>query len=289
MYGVGRTVDSLYPLLVAAMLLALAAWHPFDVALNLGGMWSDVRRFVADPLQMGVFADEGADALRHGLFGAAAVAWLRASGHRRAVLAGALAATAAACVLEGSQVFLRSRVPGLKDVFVGAAGGWVGALAAGSGMRFWPRWRLGLLVILLAWIAAAFIMLTPFDWAETRRPFGTLPFDSYYRRASGATVSHVVELVLAFFPIGFAVARVVPRWRMPAAVAAGLVLVWPLEYLQGWTASRVPDVTGPLVGVLGASLGAWMGGPIRHRFAREVSRPAHDCPPKRTPDPITEL
>ena len=265
------TAGSLYPLLVSSALLSLAAWHPFDVTLDPGGIWADVKRLIADPLQVGALGDEGADALRYALFGAAAARWLEDVGVGRYAIAAGLAGTAAAFLLEASQLPLDSRMPGGKDVLIGAAGAWAGAIAAASPMRQWPRTRIALVVVVLAWAGGAMILLSPFDWTGSRRPFALAPFFGYYSRSFDQALSHVVELVLAFFPIGFALARVLPRSRAwPAALGTTFFLALPLEYLQGWTVTRVPDVTDVGVGMLGAGIGAWTGGALRDRFSAAV-------------------
>ena len=271
-YGLGATARSLYPLVVATALLCVAAWHPFDVALNLGGMWSDVKRLLVDPMQAGAFRDQPADALRYALFAVAAVRWLRDVGSGRPALLAGCVTMMAACLLEGSQVFLQSRAPGLEDVLVGMAGGWAGAAAAVSPIRRWAPMRIAAVVIVLAWVAAAIFLLTPFEWMEVRRPFHWLPFEGYYRQSSATTVSNVIEIIMAFFPVGFVLARARRgsiAWPLVAALT--VAMMWPLEFLQGWTRDRVPDVTGIGIAVLGSLLGTWMAGPVREQFCRDLS------------------
>ena len=120
-------------------------------------------------------------------------------------------------------------------------------------------------------LATAVLMLSPFAVAPARTPFEWTPFLSYYRYTSGQTFSHVFELALAFFPIGFAVARIAAgagRWMATAATA--LLLASVLEYLQGWIVGRVPDVTDVAMLLLGALAGAWVGGPGWHAFVAEA-------------------
>ena len=271
--GLAATAGSLYPLIVSSALLALAAWHPFDVTLDPGGIWADVKRLIVDPFQAGALGDEGADALRYALFGAAAAGWLTEVGVRRPSVAAGLAGTAAAFLLEASQLPLDSRMPGGKDALIGAAGAWAGAMAAASSMRRWPPTRIALVVVVLAWAGGAMILLSPFDWAESRRPFGLAPFFGYYSRSFDQALSHVIEVALAFFPIGFAIARVTPRsmaWL--SALVSAFLLAWPLEYLQAWTLTRVPDVTDVGVAMLGALTGAWTGSAVRDRFTAAIAK-----------------
>jgi len=67
-----------------------------------------------------------------------------------------------------------------------------------------------------------------------------------------------VELSLAFFPIGFALAFALPRrGRWPLAAVIAVALGGVLEYLQGWIVGRYPDVTDVGVLALGAMAGVW--------------------------------
>src|SRR4030095_1541587 len=54
---------------VAASLLAVAAWQPFDASLDVGGIVGKVRNFIADPWQAGAISDEAVDWLRYAFFG----------------------------------------------------------------------------------------------------------------------------------------------------------------------------------------------------------------------------
>jgi len=125
--------------------------------------------------------------------------------------------------------------------------------------------------VILAWASAVVITLTPFDWAPERRPFGWTPFLSYYNRTSGTTVSHVVELMLAFFPVGFAVTSArIGKTSIVAVTTIALLCAVTVEYLQGWTVTRIPDVSDGFAMVLGAWMGAYMAGPARSRFIAAV-------------------
>lgn len=266
--------EAMFPLLVAFAMVVLAAWHPFDASLDVGNLIPKARALAENPWQAGVFSDEGLDFLRWALFGVAAVAWLRQSGARHSVLAGAVLGVAAAVGLEASQFIIRSRMPGLKDMVVQAAGA-----AAGAGLAPWMvgRWspQVGILTVMATtWVAAAMQMLSPFSWAASRGPFEWFPFLAYYEFTSNQTVSHVIELSLMFFPVGFLLALVNPTTPLwVGTIVTLLVLDVPLEYAQGWVAGRFPDVTDIGVAVLGGLAGAWVGraGFARYRGSRAVT------------------
>jgi len=252
-----RIVHEIYPVIVWGAVLVLATWHPFDTTIDVGGIGSKVRAFVTDPWQRGALGDEGADAVRYALFAAACACVLRRRGVSRARSLAAAVGVVAAIGLELSQFFVASRMPGMKDAVVGIAGSSIGALLAGRSM--WSaRWST-LAVIVPAWLGAAEMMLTPFALQRDHRPFALVPFLGYQAQARPeAAISHAVELSLAFFPIGFALALALPRRRRwPVAAFIVVALGGVLEYLQGWVVGRYPDVTDVGVLALGAMAGVW--------------------------------
>lgn len=280
----GLLVPSIYPALIALIVLCTAAWHPFDPTLDVGSVWSRAKSFLMDPWQQGSFGDEGVDAVRYALFAAAVALWLRDVGVRHARWVGALLGIAMTCALEASQLIMDSRMPGLKDMTMGISGAVAGAWMAGWARSLSVRAR-STIVIIVAWLASAVMILTPFDFAPSRRPLDLMPFLNYYERTSGQTVSHVIELMLAFFPIGYALACAMKsraRWIWLAVVS--FLLALPLEYLQGWIVGRYDDLTDPVVLLLGALAGAWIAdyiasleqrlgtlGSARRRTAAEVA------------------
>jgi len=242
---------------VAASLLAIAAWHPFDASLDVGGIVGKVRTFIGDPWQAGAIGDEAVDWLRYAFLGGAAAAWLRGAGVRRPQGAAALLTTFTVVALELSQTIIGSRMPGLKDMFVGATGGGAGALLEPFVRKMSPALRV-VSVTAASWLATSVMALAPFTLRSAHEPMAWMPFRTYYQYTSGETVSHVIELAMAFFPIGFVLLRAAggAGWLGVAGIA--LPLAASLEYLQGWMIDRVPDITDVMVMTLGAILGAWV-------------------------------
>ena len=114
-------------------------------------------------------------------------------------------------------------------------------------------------------VAAAVQMLSPFEWAPAYRGFSWFPFLGYYTRTTFETLSHVIELALAYFPLGFCLMLGAESRRRAVVLAFVLTLsiCVPIEYLQGWVVGRYPDISD-----VGLSLvGAWIG----CRLARSVS------------------
>ena len=250
-----------YPVLLWGGVAAIAAWHPFDTTIDVSSVAGKVRALFSDPLQVGAIGDEGVDAVRYALF---AVAWTlvwRRLQLRRSVLAGAVAATLLALVLETSQFFVFSRTPGVKDFLVGAASGCVGAIVC---LVPWSRSGAATVTIVVAWLAAALVVLSPLQIGSGQQQIQYTPFLGYLRPAPELMVSHAVELTLAFFPIGFAlgmVGRGRRVWWLTTVVA--LLLGTSLEYGQSWIIGRYADVTDAGVLILGALAGAWAALPAR--------------------------
>jgi VanZ family protein len=248
--------------LLWAGVAAVAAWHPFDATIDVGEVGGKVRDLLEDPWQAGAFADEGADLLRYVLLGASAVIVARRWSIARPALVGGLLTALFGCMLEASQLFIDSRAPGGKDAVVAASGAFLGALLLAR-QRAWPIHSSATAVIVAGCLAASLIVLSPYVFSSERRPMESVPFAGYIGPQPERTVSHAVELTLAFFPVGFALAFLARgryRWMLIGAVA--VVSGGTLEYLQGWIVGRYPDVTDVGMLVMGALAGAWAAFPL---------------------------
>ena len=108
-------------------------------------------------------------------------------------------------------------------------------------------------------VGVAMQQLSPFTLADDSRAFQWVPFLNYYGFTSAETVSHSAELLLAYFPLGFAFAQSARRrrHRFRAVIAAALMIAVPVEYLQMFIGGRFPDVTDVALSVAGAWLGGW--------------------------------
>jgi VanZ family protein len=303
-----RLVDTeaFYPLMVAAIVICTGAWEPFDVTLDVSTVVSKIRALQGDVWQSTALTDEGVALVQYALFAVAASSWIGSIRTRRreeseadearsgprehprwhdAVAAGAISLVAA-FGLEASQIAITSRMPGLEDAVVRGAGGVIGALiwslagrrgsrtrpAQGLAEARAPRWWLVVLMVGTA-AGAAIQVLSPFQEASAYRGFGWFPFLGYYVHTSFDTLSHVMELMLIYFPLGFC--RVWWTRRPDRAVVTAIVvavpIAAPLECLQGWIVGRYPDITDIGVSVLGACCGAWAASKGAALFAEAVS------------------
>ena len=261
-------VPELRTMAIAGGLLAITFLQPFDVTLEVGTVAGHVRALQANPWQLSVPRDEGIVILIASLFAMSLASYIWALGEPRAGRKAAAIGIVLVCALEGAQVVIGSRRPGLWDALVGSTGILVGAAIWTTSSRLdWPRFWQGVLIAMTV-TAAAMQMLSPFDVADEYRGFGWFLFRGYYQRTTFEALSHAIELSLAYFPLGFCIALAAGATRRAfwAALALTLAIAAPIEYLQGWVVGRYPDVSDVCLSLLGA----WAG----WRLARTDSKPA---------------
>jgi glycopeptide antibiotics resistance protein len=254
-------VREIRPLAIWTVVLVVTAWQPFDVTLDVGTVASKVRGLQSDLWQFTVLRDEGLVGLVTSLFVMSLAAYLSAIGVTRAGRRAAFAGTAIFTILEGSQILISSRMPSAWDVAVGTCGALAGA-AIWSVSRGASWQRLGLATISIATAAAAAMaMLSPFQISPEYHTVGWLPLLGYYARTTFETVSHVIELALLYFPLGygFAASSLPARRARALALGIALVIAAPVEALQGWVIGRYPDLSDLLFSVVGTWIGLSAG------------------------------
>jgi VanZ family protein len=266
------TVPSFFPLLVATVVMLAGALEPFDVTLDVGSVVPKLRGFIADPIQLGVPADEGLSCLQHLLFGATLVLWLEEMRIRKAETIAALVAIAVSVAAEAAQLFIGARAPGLWDAGIGAAGALAG-IPLGMSFRTSrksPAWWMG--VFGLTMVGVAMQQLSPFTVAPDAGSFQWIPFLNYYAFTTSETVSHSAELLLAYFPLGFALALSTRRRRNRTRIVLGaaLLIAVPVEYLQRFIGGRFSDITDVTLSLAGAWLGAWTATQGWRLFAEQI-------------------
>jgi VanZ family protein len=183
--------------------------------------------------------------------------YLSALGEPRAGRKSAATAVGLVFVLEASQVLIGSRMPSLWDAVVASTGVLIGAGMWTVAERvIWPRLWLTVLVLSTSG-AAALLMLSPFEIAPGYRDFGWFPFLGYYARTTFETLSHVIELALLYFPLGFGLSWLKGNSRQAfvTGVVVVLAIAIPVEYAQGWIVGRYPDITDATIGLIGV----WAG------------------------------
>lgn len=256
-------MDALRPFAIAALVLLIAAWQPFDVTLETGTIVGKVRSLQGDLWQFSGLRDEGTSLMLAAFFATTLASYLSVLGERRAGTKAAAFGIGIVCLLEGSQIVIGSRMPGLWDAMVSSIGILIGAaLWSMASKIIWPRLWLGVLVALTAG-SAAMQMLSPFEIAAQYHAIGWFPFFGYYAHTTFETLSHVIELLLLYFPLGFWIARSAgptgPAGPVLLALALTLLIAAPVEYLQGWVVGRYPDLTDVALSLAGAWIGVWAG------------------------------
>ena len=270
-----------YPMLVFLGVLCLSTWQPFDVTLDVGTVGHKVRLLLRNPWQFNGLDDEGTALLQASLFTGALAAWLSAMGRQAPAPTAAGLAALLVTGLEGSQVLIGARQPGLADGAARVLGCVLGASAWAAG-RATGAHLLTLVVALLTAVGAALQMLAPFRLADSYQPVQWIPFFGYYVNTSFDTVSHTIELLLLYLPLGFVLGRqqqgAPPTRTMRTGILLALAVAAPIEYAQGWVVGRYPDVTDVALSVLGAGAGIWAAREGRSYFRSLSARDARTGP-----------
>ncbi len=278
-------VPAFFPLLMAALLVCAGAWEPFDITLDVGSVMPKLRLFFHDPVQFGMFSDEGISLLQHLLFSGTLIVWLKQVRVRSSVRIAAAIGVVTAIACEGAQLFIAARMPGLWDAAIGVVGVLAGLAA---GVDFWrtrrspspARWCAGLFT--LTAIGVAMQQLSPFTLVHgALRPFQWMPFLNYYVFTTSETVSHSAELLLSYMPLGFGIAVAVhARWpRFWTVTGLAFVIAAPVEFLQRFIGGRFPDVTDIGMSLAGAWLGLWIGTRGWALFEEQVALLRRSGPP----------
>lgn len=252
-------LPSFFPFLVATAVLLGGAFEPFDVTLDVSSVLPKLRAFIADTIPRHAPTDEGLSLLQHALFTSTLVMWLEDAGIASAKPFAAVAGVVVALGAEVGQLFIAARAASLWDAAVGIAGALAGIPIGVSfrKSRRSPRWWIGIFV--LTGLGVAMQQLSPFSLADDVASFQWIPFLNYYAFTTSETVSHSAELLIGYFPLGFAFALTARRRRTRSllVLAAALSIAAPVEFLQQFVGGRFPDVTDVLLSLAGAWLGAW--------------------------------
>jgi VanZ family protein len=115
--------------------------------------------------------------------------------------------------------------------------------------------------------------LSPFTSGGDAHAFQWVPFLNYYDFTTSQTVSHSAELLLSYFPLGFALAMAIrqPALRLGTVLVTALLIAAPVEYLQLFVGSRYPDVTDIALSIAGAWLGLWAATEGWRQFDAELA------------------
>jgi glycopeptide antibiotics resistance protein len=253
------SVPAFFPFVIATLVLLAGALEPFDVTIEVGSVVPKLREFLANPVRLSVPTDEGLSFLQHLLFSSTLVVWLQEIEIGQPEVLAALTGVIVAVAAEASEAFIGARTPSLWDAGIGVIGAIAGIPIglAFSRSKKRPLWWGG--VFVLTMVGVVMQQLSPFTPSDTARSFQWIPFLNYYEFTTAETVSHSAELLLAYFPLGFAFALATrrKRKRFHVVLGAALLIAVPVEYLQQYIGGRFPDVTDIALSLAGAWLGAW--------------------------------
>ena len=280
--GVARIIRSLkrrgaldaptsFPLIVGVVLVCLAAWQPFDVTLDSNVGLRKLTALGRDVWQARGRTNAALEMFRFLVLTLLAASWLRDLRVRRATTLAVAACCALAGLLEATQMLIASRMPGLVDLSINMA-----AVMAG-GLLFQP---LGRALSLRGWVvllvAVTFLGDLVPSLAPIRRPPAHLPFWQWSlgfgRYYWAIVIGRLSELLLMYFPFGFALSWVVKRtrrvyiWSMAVAVVCELSLVG----VERWAGVAYPNIANVVVAALGSLGGAWIGSAGQRWFLNQV-------------------
>lgn len=251
-------VDELGRFAAIAAVVAIAWWQPFDATLDVGTVVAKIRGVQANAWQFDSLRDEGLSIMLWSLFAITCAEYLAALGEFRAGRKAAAIGIVLAAGLEASQVLIGSRMPGLWDALVAITGVVAGAAGWSVGRRLlWPALWLFALVGATA-VSAALELWSPFVVVTGDfHTFGWFPFLGYYARTGFDTLSHVIELALLYFPLGFCVAWLKGNSTrsLVTSVLLALGIAAVIEAGQGRIAGRYPDITDVAMSVAGVWIG----------------------------------
>lgn len=221
-----------YPVVVAAIIVCVAAWVPFDATLDVGTVVPKLRTLYSHPWQQSEINYDGRAVIPYALLAMALSAWLNGFGSNHAAVKAGIVAGVVAVGLEATQIAISSRAPGLTDAAVNASAGAIGASLWALG-RYRPRPALWLTVFLVA---------TGVATIQTTRPL---------------EIAHLSDRMLVYFTAGFVVAQGLKAAGRAVVVslivAAGIAS--PIEYLRAGGLVRAGLLF--FVSLAGAWLGAW--------------------------------
>ena len=246
----------IYPVIVLLVVVLLAALQPFDVTLDVSTIFGKVHQLTADLWQSSTLRDQGAEFVQFTLLAFFVSRSLAARDASHIVLQTTAGCALIACALEGAQLLITSRMPGLEHALVKAGG-------AVSGAWLWRadhlRGRTAVwapsLVIGTA-LAAAMQQLGPFQFSLAPVPLRWAPIMSDHERTSLGALSHVTELMLTYFPMAFVLANAwTGRRALRASLLITLAIATPIEITQSWVGGRLPNLTDMAISVAGAYLG----------------------------------
>jgi glycopeptide antibiotics resistance protein len=264
-----------YFFLISLILVIVVEWEPFDFTLDVGSVFPKIKLLLTPPFTFSsMLKSEPMLFFDFFLLGFTCAVLFKSVGMPGYTSRAFLLTTAIGTFLESSQLIVTSRMPQSQS----AVAIWLACLCGSFFERVNPSRSFAVLwaplTILATGISAAFIILSPFHFVGQYHGFNWIPFLPYYEQTSFVALSNFIEGALLYGPMGFILKHLFPeeRWVPLLAAGAALAVSLPMEYLQGWTPDRFPDLTSVLSALCGAISGVIANSSGRHQFDAFVER-----------------
>jgi VanZ family protein len=268
------SAEMLYPAIVGLLVATIAAWVPFDATLDVGMIVPKIAMLRRDPWQYTGLNDEGVAVIQYALLAVGVCAWLATAGQRHAAAKATLIVVTIALVLEAAQIVIMSRMPSLQDAAVHAGGALLGAWlwTIARQRPSAPIW-FGAIVVGTA-LAVAMLAFGPSEAIPMRRLYQQLYLRTYEQSAVTA-LTHVIEGLLAFVPLGFVTGHILkgrmrggPGAAVTVAIAAAIAV--PIVSIHAWPIGVSEFARDVGAALTGAGAGAWAGTRGAQAFGRAV-------------------
>ena len=152
---------------------------------------------------------------------------------------------AASILLVPAQLFIVERQP--------QASGFIGAAAGVGAFELWGQ--RSQTAICFAWVFALVILLrglAPFHWQSVPQDFSWVPFGASLGMEWQPAIAILLEKVFWYFTAIRILRDAGMRWRTATMVTAELLAA--IEIAQIWLPGRSPEITDPLLAVLGGAV-----------------------------------
>jgi VanZ family protein len=264
--------DLLFPVIVAVIVVAIAAWVPFDATLDVGMIVPKIRMLSLDPWQYTGLNDEGVAIIQYALLAVAACMWLTGVGRPHAAFKAALLVVTIAFGLEAAQIVIMSRMPSLEDATVHAGGALLGTWLWTIGrQRSWQTWWLAAIVLGTV-VAVSIQTMGPSETLPTRQLYQRL-FLRTYQRSAVPALTHLIEMLVAYVPLGFVAGRILAgRMREGRAILMAMMMAGAIAapIAQAWRLGTPENAWDIGAALAGGWLGAWAATRGAQAFGRAV-------------------
>jgi VanZ family protein len=250
-------------------IIAAEILQPFDFSLDLGGIYTHVKTLLHDPFQWpSVIRDEPAILLFYMVLTSYALKLNRFSSAKLSGGKIVLLMFLIVFSLESVQFIIMSRMPGGTDILTGVTGVLCGVLFYKMNVKLQR-----IILTVLIFISAFCKYFSPFELASQYNNVNLIPFLAEYSQTTMTSLGNVLELTVLFVFAGYCtftffstrIARVV------------LIFIWgfmifSFEFLQGFIAGRIPDLSDVLVGVAALFAGVLFKVRFEERLQEAIGR-----------------